>query len=570
MKFYSNKLNTGLFISIFIVQSPILYAQSIDLTSFVSEVTLYGDQAIVKRTVQVELSDNQNTLTIHQLPQGLQQDSLQFSYTLNGKANSVQLIDYTLATQTNAYSEQLIQLQMKLDEIEKQALVHQANIDELNDKIHWTKQLIDSNYTQQSSVARLTKEDIQLSEELQKTLPHLKIDLYEAQNAQALFKAQTEVQREKLQKEIEKENKKRAELNQQLSLELLSQQAGSLELSFTYAIDLGAWSPTYELHYDEEDKVTLRYKADVYQQTGEDWDNIKLTLSTTPPAFNQPNSLSPWRVGIFTPPVQTEVSRDTALLAEYAGAQEAKFQSTAQQKQRNTVSNQGVNVTFSINEPISIKGDGASTRVLISEQELKADILRELRPERDSTVALYVSIDNSTPFIWLAGPVSIFIDNQLIAKQYFPKTLVNESQILFLGQDPNIKLVQNPQKTFKDTSWGKTGITEEKTNQITSYYKNPVVLSVFERVPVSADDKVKVEYITLPEFFKPAIDNRVFSSQVNQPQQQKGSKKTEMTLDESQGILKADIKLAPSETITYDIKYKITYPSDLNLTPKPY
>ncbi|KAG8739763.1 hypothetical protein FRC10_005188 [Ceratobasidium sp. 414] len=61
----------------------------------------------------------------------------------------------------------------------------------------------------------------------------------------------------------------------------------SVKLILTYVVSGASWTPAYELHAvtDSSTKtvastVTLHYRASVVQATGEDWDDVKLTLST--------------------------------------------------------------------------------------------------------------------------------------------------------------------------------------------------------------------------------------------------------------------------------------------------
>ncbi|KAG8693383.1 hypothetical protein FRC09_010548 [Ceratobasidium sp. 395] len=61
----------------------------------------------------------------------------------------------------------------------------------------------------------------------------------------------------------------------------------SVKLILTYVVSGASWTPAYELHAVTDgatkavaNTVTLHYRASVVQTTGEDWDDVQLTLST--------------------------------------------------------------------------------------------------------------------------------------------------------------------------------------------------------------------------------------------------------------------------------------------------
>lgn len=59
------------------------------------------------------------------------------------------------------------------------------------------------------------------------------------------------------------------------------------ELNVRYYIPNAGWTPFYDVHVkDIQEKVRLTLKARVYQSTTENWDNVRLTLSTINPKKN--------------------------------------------------------------------------------------------------------------------------------------------------------------------------------------------------------------------------------------------------------------------------------------------
>jgi Domain of unknown function (DUF4139)/N-terminal domain of unknown function (DUF4140) len=114
----------------------------------------------------------------------------------------------------------------------------------------------------------------------------------------------------KLNAEIAKLNKQQDELNKQATtatsevvVTVQSKTISNANFTLSYFVDKAGWYPTYDLRIkDISHPITMAYKANVYQASGEDWKDIKLTLSTANPQQNgeKPN-LANWYLHYFTP-----------------------------------------------------------------------------------------------------------------------------------------------------------------------------------------------------------------------------------------------------------------------------
>lgn len=94
----------------------------------------------------------------------------------------------------------------------------------------------------------------------------------------------------------------------------------ALEAKFTikYLIRNAGWHPTYDIRVkDVESPINLAYKANVFQFSGEDWKNIKLTLSTGDPNQSAIKPyLNPWYLN-YQPIVKRNKGRVTSQQSSY-------------------------------------------------------------------------------------------------------------------------------------------------------------------------------------------------------------------------------------------------------------
>ena len=114
----------------------------------------------------------------------------------------------------------------------------------------------------------------------------------------------------KYYEEMAKLNKQQQELTKQATtatsevvVTVQSKETTNANFTLSYFVDKAGWYPTYDLRVtDISHPITMAYKANVYQSSGEDWKDIKLTLSTANPKQNgeKPN-LHAWYLHYFTP-----------------------------------------------------------------------------------------------------------------------------------------------------------------------------------------------------------------------------------------------------------------------------
>ncbi|MEC8567921.1 MAG: DUF4139 domain-containing protein, partial [Pseudomonadota bacterium] len=86
-----------------------------------------------------------------------------------------------------------------------------------------------------------------------------------------------------------------------LQLHVNAPSSGTIQIA--YQVPYATWRPSYKAELNSVTKqVTLTRMATIAQKTGEDWDNVKLTLSTNTPQGRieqiQPN---PWWVNYYEP-----------------------------------------------------------------------------------------------------------------------------------------------------------------------------------------------------------------------------------------------------------------------------
>src|ERR1700722_2540780 len=88
----------------------------------------------------------------------------------------------------------------------------------------------------------------------------------------------------------------------EVAVDVEARAATEAEIDLTYHVSGASWRPLYDLMLDGE-RLNVSYLAEITQQTGEDWPEVALVLSTSRPGQSQTlPELSPWYVGRPQPP----------------------------------------------------------------------------------------------------------------------------------------------------------------------------------------------------------------------------------------------------------------------------
>lgn len=154
--------------------------------------------------------------------------------------------------------------------------------------------------------------------------------------------------------------------------------------------------------HTKEKPINLVYKGSITQDTGEDWDDVPLTLETAIPTFGVGvPTLTPWTLSVYQPPVIKKKSilptnsryrPSFSQSFQRAGFAEEAMSVPDMQYHGLHVSSKGnVNATFSVPGLISIPSDNVGHNVTIAKLALNATMSWICVPKKDVKVHLKVS-----------------------------------------------------------------------------------------------------------------------------------------------------------------------------------
>lgn len=106
------------------------------------------------------------------------------------------------------------------------------------------------------------------------------------------------IERNQLEKQLETLRKKDKLPANEVVVRVSSTQQTNGKFTLTYIVGNAGWYPKYDIRLDDIEKpLNMIYKAEVYQNTGVDWKDVKLRFSNGDPSQSSVSSeLNPWKL----------------------------------------------------------------------------------------------------------------------------------------------------------------------------------------------------------------------------------------------------------------------------------
>ena len=259
---------------------------TLEINAKLSKAIVYYEGATLNRTIEISKSGNY-VLAIQDLPDHFYQPSLVLEASSNVDILSVK----TKALQLNKATS------LTKSELEKRMTMIQDSIH----RILTLMEVLDGEFKMIKANQDFSQDD-KIS-----TIAEVKLasDFYQSRVKKlmlerlALARSLSKYEEEKshTQGEINKVQSNEVEISNIVYVHIdASSSNGQIELS--YYSPQASWTPFYDVKASNDiDGISLHHKGFVSQQTGEDWDEIELSLSTHKPSFsNRIPILNPLRV----------------------------------------------------------------------------------------------------------------------------------------------------------------------------------------------------------------------------------------------------------------------------------
>ncbi|QGV82000.1 DUF4139 domain-containing protein [Streptomyces ficellus] len=193
-----------------------------------------------------------------------------------------------------------------------------------------------------------------------------------------------------------------AELVGHIELTVDAAEAGRAGLRLTHLTPCALWRPAYRAVLDG-DSLTLETDAMVWQRTGEDWSDVRLTLSTARSA----SATEPPRLGEDRLTLEDRSPEERRTVHVELREEEIGDLGPAPVQGLPGVDDGGEARVLHSPAPVSVRADGRAHRVPLSAFTTEARSEYACTPELSPLVTRVVRCDNRSGHALLAGPVDL-------------------------------------------------------------------------------------------------------------------------------------------------------------------
>ncbi|MCC6818471.1 MAG: DUF4139 domain-containing protein [Bacteroidia bacterium] len=297
-----------------------------------------------------------------------------------------------------------------------------------------------------------------------------------------------------------------------VTIEAESDVSGSLVVKYYDAA--AGWMPKYDISAGSNtEKLELLYRAQVYQNTGLDWNNIALTLSTSNPAQgNTKPILSVWNLyygypNTYTgnaykkkvPQVQNYNSVAPSITEERLNFDQSGSTDDAKENLEPvfTMSENMMRIEYAIKTKYNIASDNRAHNVIINKEEIPVTYTYMAVPKLDNDAFLMGKVSNWEDLNLMPAMARIYFDDSYIGNTVVNPNTVKDTLYLDLGRDKSITVKrQNLKDKCKEQIVGEDKIVT-KTVEITIRNTKPMSLyfELEDQIPIAGDATIKVELL---------------------------------------------------------------------------
>ncbi len=278
-----------------------------------------------------------------------------------------------------------------------------------------------------------------------------------------------------------------------------------------YQVRGPSWQPSYRAQLDVSQKqVQLERQAFVVQNSGEDWSNVQLRLSTGQPGrATQARLPRPWSLDIQQPRAYAvEVAAAPAPAPPPAPASSVtlfgKVSTASAPLPELDVSsiNTAYSTQFAVPYKITVPASSERVTLSLGSQSLPTTLLTRSAPAVEEAAYLVAQLA-SPPGVWPAGPVALFRDGAFVGNGRLDfGNATAQQQGLSFGRDEQVLVRKLP----TDQATGSGGFISSKTERkvvhryaITNRHSDAIQLQVLEAAPVARNDKITIKSQYSPE-----------------------------------------------------------------------
>lgn len=521
---------TGLFVSLLLAIITTGVSAATEKTGSISQVTVYRGQALVTRTIEAELPSGMSELIVTDLPPKIISETL---YAQTSPGVNILSVRYREKAVREDTRQEVKELDAQVEALQTEIQQTEAHLKYNQDMWTMFTKLQDFSIQAANSdlnQGRLTFEPLKQLTDLieQKGVTFRDSDLELKATLQQQHKDM-----EVLKRKREKLAAGRSRTQREAILYLKKDHANPTTILLNYLVDGADWSPQYNLRSNPTaQQVLVEYNAIVHQTSGENWNNVSLSLSTAQPTMAAAApTLDPMSASLIPQGAQLQqqaisnasFGNNVAQFEDNFRRQRSNFQKgKAAQKLLNTLvaSNQalyynasgvelqqmqeqvaaiarteGISVTYQLPGELSLPSRSDQQLVAIANIPTKAEFTLIATPLLTDYIYLQAEIANVSDTVLLPGPASMFRNGDFCGKSELSLVTIGEGFTAGFGIDSQIQVAHELKNKKTRIQGGNQIDTYDYQITLANYKDTAVKIQLLDRMPYTKNSSIKIELV---------------------------------------------------------------------------
>jgi uncharacterized protein (TIGR02231 family) len=537
----------------------------------IKDVLLYQDRATITRQIPINVKEGENTIVIENLSPVIDRstikmlipDALKSKIEVLGIQTKDKSLAYIPKEEERQIHNEIIQETIKLiEEYDNESIlnIERSLIEELSEyvskatnQVVMDKEILTNKLTE--VLKFINSRNKSTHKELYDTLLN-KEDINERLN---ILIKQLNYIRTPVVKNL-------VDVNVKIKVSKLNnEQSINDEIGLSYSVRNIKWRTSYDARLIETQDTTYKVKltcyANITQRTGEDWENVKISLTTAKPSSAQIPDIYPAYLEAHKRKVVQKTLQSSEEQIEdsfYFEGEEAEApleedlpesESTppgerlepVDKPSYSEVSESTINKTYHLDGMHTVLSNGDAHTLTIFETELSTSLTYETVPKIVEYVYLKGRIKNDTAYPFLSGKLNIIRKSGYVGSGTMNYVAPGESFDMSFGIDEDVKIRRIC--VLDDLKKDKVGFNQHRyfgyDIELKSFKDKSELVSIKENIPVSELKEVKVRL------------------------KDKTTKGYE--LDEKEGIVEWKVNINKGEKKHFLLYYEIEAPKSFNL-----
>jgi uncharacterized protein (TIGR02231 family) len=311
-----------------------------------------------------------------------------------------------------------------------------------------------------------------------------------------------------------------------------NQAAGKVRLN--YLVDAASWRPQYKFRAgkDEKEAVQVEYLAAVMQQTGEDWREVSLVLSTAEPMLNAaPPELKKLEVAVVpraaNPNNPMDVANPAQFGANFDQAQQLRGKARMEYNSKNATAggslinqasvleqtneilsiaqkdaapqgpgragpHEGQSVTYHLDTRLNVPSRNDEQVLEVAKLTMDPDYFYKAVPVLTSHVYRLANLSNKSKYVLLPGEATMYLGSDFVGRMDLPLVAIGEQLTVGFGVDPQLQVQRQLLDKGRTMQGGNQVLKYDYRILVSSYKAEPVNVQVWDRLPHAENETVGV------------------------------------------------------------------------------